>query len=376
MSVIQEARAVELYFIPSLSYRSSYDDNLRLQTTGDSAFFEYRSIDSECAVVDPLHRLSLFTQLSSLDYDAAGKFDTDDQFGNINYQFNGQRFSTGLDIGYRRDGAIADEFDISGVALSHNVRRETLDLMFSSQYQLSSVKLISASISYSDRRYVDGEDSGLLSSEYLSAQLGLYRAVSNKMQANISTGYSEFKSPDSGQTTTSIQLSAGADWSAYETLDINAYGGVRRTTSRQDFTRFPGFTEENASTAPFLGARFDKHFLRGKFSLKFDNSLVPGSEGELLQRRSLSFLYDHQQSDRLSWGVGTSWNDSEDAVVDDTLLREYGSVNTYYNYKLSQQLSVGFNLRYRWQENDSDNDLRESYASWIQFTWSGVRRRL
>ena len=375
MSVILEASAVEVYVIPSLAYRSSYDDNFRLQTTGDSAFLEDRSIQAEFAVVDPLHRLSLFTQLSSLDYDAAGQFDSDDQFGNLKYQFNGQRFSTGLEVGYRRDGAIADEFDISGVSLSHNVRRETLSFMFSSQYQLSPVELISASMSYSDRRYVDGEASGLLSSEYFSADLGLYRAVSDNVQANISTGYSEFKSPESGQTTLSNQLSLGADWSVYDTLDINAHGGVRRTTSRQDFTGLPGFTEEDSTTAPYVGASIDKYFLRSHIGLNFDNSLVPGSEGELLQRRSISLLFDYQQSSRLSWGIATSWNDSEDAVAEDTLLREYGSVNTYYNYKLSQQLSVGFNLRYRWQENDRDNDHQESYASWIQFTWRGVRQR-
>lgn len=355
---------------PSLSYRALYDDNFRMQNNGDSAFLEDRKLQAELGVVDPRQRLILFGALSSLDYDTSGEFDSDDQLATLQYHFNGERFSAGGNLGFIRDGANAEQFDISGVFLAHNVRRETLNMSLSTQYHLSPANLLSASVSYSDRRYIDGADSGLLGSEYLSTDFGLYQVVSEKLQTSISIAYSEFKSPDAGTTSDSYQLAIGGDWRLSETLNLNMHGGIRRSTSVQTFPAPQQFTSEESSNSPYFDARLEKAFQRSRLGLSFENTLLPGSEGELLTRRSILLSFDREQSERSSWGVASRFSTSEDAVLDDHLLREYGSVNSYYNYKLSRQLSVGLNLRYRWQENDRDNVRQESYASWLHIKWS------
>ena len=368
--VVVETRAAEVYMLPSLSYRAMYDDNFRMQNNGDSAFLEDRKLQIELGVIDPLQRLTLLSVLSSLDYDTSGEFDSDDQLAKLQYHFNGERFSAGGNIGFTRDGANAEQFDISGVFLAHNVRRETNNISLSTQYHLSPANLLSASASYSDRRYIDGVDSGLLGSEYLSTDFGLYRVVSAKLQTSISIAYSEFKSPDAGTTSDSYQLAIGGDWRLSETLDLNMHGGIRRSTSVQTFAAPQQFTSEESSNSPYFDARLEKSFQRSRLGLSFENTLLPGSEGELLTRRSILLSFDREQSERSSWGVASRFSTSEDAVLDDHLLREYGSVNTYYNYKLSRKLSVGLNLRYRWQENDRDNVRQESYASWLHIKWN------
>lgn len=369
------SQAVELYMLPSFSYKTLHDDNYRMRSNGDYAYSEEKKAQAELGVVGLIHSLTINTILSSVDYDAHGDFDSDNQSGDLNYEYKGERFSGGGGGNFSRGGSLADEFDMSGIFISHSVRSEVLNLDASAQWELSPKSTLTASAFYLDRRYVDGASSGLLGSNYLSGTMALYRSFSPRLQAHISTTYSEFESSDSGQKSGSYELALGGNWNANETLKIGAYVGGRQSTSEQEFNS-PVISDIDETTNGFyFGANADKYYQRSYLSLSFENSLVPGSGGELLTRRSLSFKFKCEQSEKSNWGFNNRWSDSENVISEDKLQRKFSSLQAYYSYKFSKQLSVSFNLRYRWQKNDQVDDIQESYASWVQLKWVGKRKR-
>jgi hypothetical protein len=365
----------DTYMVPGWSYRVFYDDNFRMHSTGDAAKLSEITLQTSWHLVHPRHHTWLDMRWMSLNYETSGNFDTDNQFATLNYQFSGPTWKAGTNAGFSRDSAMTDELDPSGLVVSHDVRRESLNLGASLSWQLSPLDVVTGALSLGDLHYIDAESTGLSDNELQSGSLTWKRDITETISGQVMANASSVDFLLTEQQADSTDLGVGINWRASDTLQVGASGGLRNTIQKRRISFFfLSFEDKQTSTSNYFGASVDKQFERANIGLSLDNRLTPGSDGSLLTTRSLAARFSWQQDQRQSWGLVGQLNDSEDTIAqDENQRREYGSLLGEYRYMINADLKMTFSLRYRWQIEDSNNDVRESYAGWVRLDWTGQR---
>ncbi len=371
----QPVYAFDAYIEPGISTRTLYDDNFRLRSSGDSAFLQEASFDIDWHLVTPKHRFWVDTMWQSRNYEAQGDFDSENQYLTGGYEYSNPLWQSRTRVSFNRDSALTDEFDISGQFISNDVRREILSASSEVAWKPSFRDTLTFNVSASDKRYIEGEATGLRDQEFISGAATWQRSLSEKFAAYVTGSAYEFDIPQSALNIKSREFGGGGNWALSETLQVGAYGGRRQTDQEREVRFFIfSFDERESTSSNYFGATLEKKFANAEIGLSLDNRLVPGSDGELLTHRTLQTRFKWDFDPTHSASIVNRVSDSEETIAQGVSSnRKFGSLLGQYEIRPRRNLRVSLNLRYRWDDLESREDARESYSAWFQVSWIGER---
>ncbi len=360
---LSSPRAEQWYVEPRASLQGSYDDNVRLtsdEPISSAAAKLEAEVESGRRTEDS--EIGIGAKVLSTQYTDASDLDETD--GSLTwssaYQLGRSRFK--LDGTFDYDSTLTSEVATSGY-VQVNKRRERVLLSPSWRYALSPRMQLDTSVSFEDVFYEDVKLLPLF--DYADATTGvtLTYSLSERVQAIARASYNRYDASQVDTQSDTYGIEAGASYLLSESSSVSFLAGLRRASAETP-TLFG--TVESDNTGPLFELKVTKQFDVAKFNLTADRSLLPSSNGTLLDTTGLAMSLDYPLGAewKVSFGVDGYRNRSPDGDVS-SYDRDYVSFTPRLEHRLSESLYIDLSYRYRWQKYDSWRDDAISNAVFL-----------
>jgi opacity protein-like surface antigen len=227
----------------------------------------------------------------------------------------------------------------------------------------------------------------------MGLNLAWSRKWTERYSSSLSIFYSNFESSrnstiDGIETTSdSIGINISSTYLLSEKWEIFGTIGGRVTESDTDFITILGKNSiKNRTEAGFLldaGFNYNGESLSALFNV--NRSLVPSSQGQLNEQSRISLDLDYQITERLSFGMLTSYQESESASIDNGQTesialndqlnnRKNLTIQPSMSWKLSPDWVLSTSYRYRYQERSGNEKAADSNSIIlsINYHWQGL----
>ena len=334
------AQAAEWLVEPTISLRTGYNDNIRLDTLSEEPVWETAVTPSVRFGVAKENR-GLFgkayasvrrfsggsgrnssSQLDREDY----HLDTDAYYGTERNRFSGL-------LNYTQDSTLDSELDQTGQALSSRATRETITLGPRWTGTLNEKTRADLSYNYTTVSYEDEEKfQRLIEYDYHQFSAALLRQLTPRIQGTLSTAYSSYQ-PDSGFDSDTVNIQVGLSRSFSETLSTSWLAGYRETKSdtliatgfcfgADPGAKFPGCKgglpiqtgttkDDDTNSGSVYSANITKLLEKGELSAELSRASNPSSDGELLDTTRLVLAGTHKFSEKLRTSLRIEYSNAE-----------------------------------------------------------------
>jgi hypothetical protein len=383
------SQALEWLFEPDFSASERYTDNLRMQITPTR--------DNLITTLSPGVLLGYMAENQSLRtnfkwneliYHGDSELDFSEKIGNINHQFNGERFKTDLAAQYAEQSSINTQLDLDGSGnLQVQVPRTTRSISPGFTYNFTERNALQLGYNYVDVTFdrTPALADNLGYSDYDNQQFTatFIHTYSERLSFNLTGAYSEFNSSSDSSTNTRFNFfgipleqnvatiyeqnsttwfyQAGLQYLFDEQTQVSLSAGMRDTENKTRYSQtvsydpafFTGSSQEFNDTSSASGHVFSANLNRktewGDISLSAGQQLNPSSSGNQQQSTTFAGNLRYNLSERWSAGINASYLQSESTS---TFNRGRASNDRTY-------LSVTPNIRWRWTP---DINLELSYS--------------
>jgi len=306
-----DINAAEWKIDPTLSFRTGYNDNLRLSTDNEISSAEATFSPSAIfSVATPTSGASGNMRFDFRRFEADSNLDDNNSRFEINSFHNLEHSRLGLDFGFIKDTTLDSQLEATGLAFDR-VRRQSITASPNWTYAFNERTQISANYSYRDVEYINTGDARFVNYTLNSAQTSLTRVMNEQTTASITLSGSQTDT-DNDVKSTNINLQGGASYQFSETLSASMFIGVRRTETDRSQTSRVLFLSgndivgvmtlpqdvSNSSSGSTFDANLTKNFLRGGIVLSASRSISNDFNGQPIQ--SLSIQRNPFRQSRLS----------------------------------------------------------------------------
>jgi len=373
-----------------------YDDNFRL-TDGDEITLSGAEVAPKLlfGASTEQQKFNFASRLRSARYDD-DQFDTDDQFATIDYSYQFERSSVGLNADFVRDSTNTSEIVSSGRISNQAERHTRYALSPSWTYALNESNSLTLNARYSKDNY-DGR--GYIGYDNLQSNLDWNYLINERWSLMARASFSRFETEDrsfflpyyiiidfgggpqaipigiteqSSATTTKSNgalLGVKYIWSEQQTLTLLVGSSHQKTEySLKDPEGICGqyfsalcVRENQSGSSLTLDGSWTWQSERNQLELSATKSTQPTSDGEAVDQSQLTgswrfSLTELQKLAVILQAVRNRELSDSDANVRSALNRDYESATIEYAYQLTEYWSVNASYRYRTQEYpDFDN---------------------
>lgn len=362
--------AAQWYLDPRASVETFYDDNIRLDERHHESTFG-AAIDASVAAGKrtEITDIAIGMKLSSNRYTETSDLDRTD--GSLSFVGGYQlgRSRLGLDAAFDYDSTLTSEQATSGLVQT-NKRRRHLAVTPSWKYALSQRSVVEASYGHEDVTYEDAETIPLYDYTFDTLSLRDTYDLDERTKLIGRFGYGKYQSDQADSETESLSAELGVNYLLTETSSVAAFAGVRRSREELSATAGGGHQDSNG---PLFELAYRKRFERGELSLGAERSLLPSSDGSLLDTTGLSLGFQTPLDER--WEVGIDARGYRNRNLDASNSsgagddRDYLEVSPAIKRRLTEAFSLAFSYHYRWQSRDSESVDAISNAIFLTLTY-------
>jgi hypothetical protein len=358
------------YYEAGASFGTFYDDNPQLASgssagsfggTLNAAAWVGRSTEASDIGVSLAADRRLFTDASDLD-------STDGTLGlRSSYRLDRHRFGLGANLSYL--STQTSELQTSGLV---QVNKPQISVLIAPSwgYALSERTNLDLFLSYQDVSYQDVGDIPLFNYVSTNAGATLGYQWSERLQLLAQTSYAGYdaRQVDTADSTT-YGLQLGARYLLSERTSIRALAGVRYADAQ---TPTVDGLVDTSTTGPLFELELQRQFAVGGFSLAAERSLLPSSQGTLLDTTGLRVAFDYPVTPLWSFGLGAqayrNRNPGGEITSND---RDFISLSPSLRRRLTESLSLDLTYRVNWQtrETGDDDSISNSIFLGLRYTW-------
>ncbi|MFD2110873.1 hypothetical protein [Thiorhodococcus fuscus] len=359
--------AEQWYVEPRAILETYYDDNVRL-TSRDERNTSVANVqaDVKAGRRTEISDIQLGARLTSSQYFEASDLDETDGSLNALASYRLGRSSFKLNGAFDYDSTLTSEVATSGY-VQVNKRRQRFYIEPTWTYQLTPRASAEMTLSYEDIAYEDVDVIPLYNYDYATAGLTFIYALSERSQAFARATFDRYEASDVGLKSESTGLLLGASYQLSETLSASAYAGVRQTSS--EVPTWLGVLKSDSS-GPLFQFELNKSFEVGSLNFSAARSMLPSSNGELLDTTSLALAFNYPLSPKWNFRLDADFyrNRSEDDAGSSSD-RDYASVAPRFELKLSEELRLALSYRYRWQKYELSDEAAVSNSIHLYLTY-------
>jgi len=390
--------AKEIYFKPSISIQTEYDDNKRLKTDrfdsiDKSAYGVITRVNAEVGVRSDKYDIAVDNQFILNRYKSDFDLDSDDFNFNLSssYQLT-QKHQFGLNASFKRDTTLTSELEDLGVGsglVQDNVRHEQWSIEPTWSYSLSNTQFIQASYEHSEHMYAESEVGSFVDYTVDIFSTSFSQQWTPLWSNFLSFSAMSFKIPERGEgvfesstETTEYSINIGTQYQISPTWSTSATVGERFTTTELTFQQpnFNTFTFDKVTTSNdvqgfIFSFELNKQFEAGNASLSYSRSTNPQGQGQLQVNDRVGVNYSHDFTQKLKLSLSGSLNKiTISGREDDNNGRTYFNVTPSVRWNLDKQLSLTAGYRYRAQsyERDDEEAISNSVTLNFNYRWDKV----
>jgi len=356
----------------------NYDDNVELRDDEEGSFVTKitptlllsRAVENASISMDAGYRVERYTSLSDLD--------RQNPFANIAGSYNTERSNYGLNAGYseRAQRSIADE-DTGDFSSNATVTSKSLAPSY--QYQFTERDFAYTSVSYNESTY---DTSRFSDTETMSFTGGWRRNLSEQLTGGLALTYSNYQSESEFLESEydSYNLSVTSTYMMSERWSFSGQAGYRTTGSEiKPLQGGAKQTDRNAGSLFDFSAVYTGELNTLTFSLS--RSLAPSGEGVVNETDRISFKWNRNLAETISFSLNTSYQETQSADELTNTEREYFTFSPAINWKLERNLALNMGYQYRQQKGTSlggfntTSDKVDSNMVFltVNYDWDGLR---
>lgn len=366
--------AAQWYIEPRASLDTFYDDNIRLdERHHESTFGTAINASVAAGKRTEITDLAVGLKLSSSRYTETSDLDRTDGSLSLAGDYQLGRSRLGLAAGFDYDSTLTSEQATSGLVQT-NKRRRRLAVAPSWKYQLTPRSVMEASYGHEDVSYEDAEAIPLYDYSFDTLTLRDTYALDERLELIGRFGYARYQSDQVDSETESLSAELGVNYLLTETSTVSAFAGIRR--SSEELTAVAGGGHQDSS-GPLFELAYRKRFERGELALGAERSLLPSSDGSLLDTTGLSLAFRTPLDERWNLGIDARGYrnrnldaSSPGAAGDD---RDYLEVTPSVERRLTDAFTLALSYHYRWQSRDGESDDAISNALFLTLTYAPPR---
>jgi len=398
VGIVNIVQAKEIYFKPSISIQTEYDDNKRLKTDrfgsiDKSAYGVITRVNAEVGVRSDKYDIAVDNQFILNRYKSDFDLDSEDFNFNLSSSYHlTEKHQIGLNASFKRDTTLTSELDDIGVGsglLQDNVRHEQWSVEPTWSYSFSNTQFIQASYEHSEHMYAESEISS-----YVDYTIDIFSTSFTQQWTPLWSNFlsfsaMSFKVPERGEgifesstDTTEYSINIGTQYQISPTWSTSATVGERFTTTELTFQQpnfntltFDKVTTSNDVRGFIFSFNLDKQFEAGNASISYSRSTNPQGQGQLQVRDSVGANFDHSFTQKLKLSLKGSLNKiTISGREDDNNDRTYFDINPSIRWRFDKQLSLTAGYRYRGQsyERDDEEAISNSVRLNFNYRWDKV----
>ena len=241
-----------------------------------------------------------------------------------------ERLDGSLDISYNYAPTTQTELLDTGDTRVDGTRK-TLNIAPGISYQLDETNSVYSNFVYTDVRY---DTVSLTNYTDNSVSLGWVHQLSETSNVSVNGSVSKYD-PDDDSNTTITSVYLGYGFSSSEVTQYDFSLGVSQSDG-------PSGTSEKANGSFQMTHGIDE---RNTFSLMFSNGYVPSGDGKVRYEKLLNLAWNHALAERTEFTLSATGLSNGD--------RDYGELLVGGSHKLTRDLSLAANYRYRTQHGGS-----------------------
>lgn len=392
-SGVPGASAYDVTAAPTAKVEMRLDDNIRGRSDEpESAWGFDTSAGVEVAAASETYRSMIYPRVNVRRFVTGKNLDTEEYFVDFENELIRESVVSRLDFSFRHDSTLATE--ATDIGLLDQVRdRELILINPSMDWRILEHWVLQTNFSYSDVKYIDAENTGLIDYRYLSGSVGFYHEVSDTAQAFGTFFVSDFSTPDLGGSTRNYGVQSGLTKKMSKNLDVTASVGriwseieFRERQLRLVFDPFPRFvpvfsTGQEASSGTIAALSLEQRFRDVVLDFDYSRQVSPTGRGAQGTTDEILMRVARQLSPRLTvvaigkHEIRTTEGDLNNFALD----RDLTSATGELHYKLTETLTfVGrYRFRFRKSTQDENNPITSAEnAIFLAVKYSGNPRNL
>ncbi|THK43073.1 hypothetical protein E8Q33_00025 [Methylophaga sp. SB9B] len=357
----------------------TYDDNVQLREDKEGSFFTRIQPTLVLSRAEANSKITFNTGLSVERYTDLKDLDREDPFANFSAGWNTERSSYGLSASYaeRAQRSIAEE-DTGDFASNATV--ESINFAPTYSYQLTEKDSIYASYNYSERKYSDTEtdiDNPLGTSfndnKTHTVTSGWQRTWTERLTAGLALTYATYKSEGIQQSEyDTYNLAITSSYLLTEKWSISGQLGYRTLENEITPVLGPKLSDKSSGSLFNLSTKYTGEINSLSFSLS--RSLAPSGEGNVNEQDRVSLTWDRKVSEKLSFNINTTYQESQTVDRFNTTDREYFQFSPGMSWKLQEDLNLRFGYQYREQKSSDRGDADGNMVFiTVGYDWDGLR---
>jgi len=389
VGIVNIVQAKEIYFKPSISIQTEYDDNKRLETdrfdTIDlSAYGVISRVNAVIGVRSDRYEVAVDNQFILNRYKSDFDLDSDDFNFNLtsNYQLT-EKHGVGLSSSFKRDTTLTSELDDTGLGtglVQENVIHKQWSIAPSWSYSLSNTQFIQASYEHSEHIYAESDLDDYTIDIFSTSFTQKWTPLWNN---SLSLSAMSFKVPQGNTETTEYSINIGTQYQMSSTWSISATVGERFTTTERTvqqlssfnpFTRiftFETVTASNDVQGFIFSFELNKQFEAGSANLSYSRSTNPQGQGQLQVVDRVAASFNHKFTQKLNLSLNGSLNETTASGEEDDNNngRVYFDVSPSIRWAFDKQVSLTAGYRYRAQVYERDDEEASSNSVSLNFNY-------
>lgn len=365
------AEAEQWYLEPRASLYSFQDDNLNLSilnpvnTVGATA-----SLEGGAGRRTENTEIEIRAKLLSSAYTDASEYDTTNAALKALGSYQTGRSQFKLEGQFDYDSTLTSEVATTGYVQTDK-RRQRAAISPTWIFKLTPRTSVETAFSYEDVSYEDVDLIPLFDYNFSTAAATLVYDLTERSQlfGRVSADRYDASQVDTQSDSRGIEI--GASHQLSETLSITLFAGARNTTA-QTPTWFG--VQETDNSGPLFEVKLKKSLEVGEFSVTADRSLLPSSNGSLLDTTSLSmsFAYPLNEAWKFRFDASGYRNRSPDEGIG-TYDRDYLSFAPHVEHRLTEEIFLDVSYRYRWQRYEISATDAASNAIYLTVNYAPRR---
>lgn len=357
----------------------TYDDNVQLREDKEGSFFTRIQPTLVLSRAEANSKITFNTGLSIERYTDLKDLDREDPFANFSGAWNTERSTFGFSTAYaeRAQRSIAEE-DTGDFASNATV--ESINISPTYNYQLTEKDSVYASYNYSERKYTDTDNNidnplgtNFNDNKTHTITTGWQRTWTEKLTAGLALTYAQYESEGIQQSEyDTYNFSVTSSYLLSEKWSISGQFGYRTLENERTLLGGSKITDKSSGSLFNLSTKYTGEINSLSFSLS--RSLAPSGEGNVNEQDRVSLTWDRKVSEKLSFNINTSYQESQTVDRFNTTDREYFQFSPGMSWKLQEDLNLRFGYQYREQKSsDRGNADGNMVFITVGYDWDGLR---
>lgn len=202
---------------------------------------------------------------------------------------------------------------------------------------------------------------------------GWQRTWTERLTAGLALTYATYKSEGIQQSEyDTYNLAITSSYLLTEKWSISGQLGYRTLENEITPVLGPKLSDKSSGSLFNLSTKYTGEINSLSFSLS--RSLAPSGEGNVNEQDRVSLTWDRKVSEKLSFNINTTYQESQTVDRFNTTDREYFQFSPGMSWKLQEDLNLRFGYQYREQKSSDRGDADGNMVFiTVGYDWDGLR---